>query len=410
MPVASHAPVTPRWQTGAIAAVGGSVSVVAVAESRLVAFAAAILITFGVIALWSRGKKSGGWAVLGLATLGLTVGIGIGLRRLTVGAVDLSSVVATLALGSSLIAVGFGISRITSGLRLAGRIVVDSSLVVLVAVTVWTITPALIATQVPPISPGEATPADFGFEAIEVQYDSEDGVRLSGWYAAPTAGRVAIVRHGAGSTASDALPQAEVLVSNGFGVLITDARGHGKSGGEAMDFGWFGDRDVEAAVDFLMTRPEVDPEGIVLVGLSMGGEEAIGAAGSDTRISAVVTEGATARTEADKAWLIAEYGWRGWVQTRLEWVQYTVTDLLTPASKPPSLASAAAEMAPRELLLITGAEAPDEGNAARHIERSGEGNVRVWTVPGAGHIQGLKVAPKDWERRVIEFLNDALSD
>lgn len=46
-----------------------------------------------------------------------------------------------------------------------------------------------------------------------------------------------------------------------------------------MDFGWYGERDAGAAVDFLTDAPGVAPHGVGLVGMSMGGEEAIGAAG-----------------------------------------------------------------------------------------------------------------------------------
>jgi pimeloyl-ACP methyl ester carboxylesterase len=219
---------------------------------------------------------------------------------------------------------------------------------------------------------------------------------------------MAVLRHGAGSTASAVLPQARVLVDNGYGVLLTDARGHGSSSGTGMDFGWHGDADIAAALDFLTTQPEVDPDRIVVVGLSMGGEEAIGAAAADGRIAAVVAEGASARTEADKAWLADVYGGRGWVQVRLEWVQYTLTDLLTAASKPVSLADAAAVASPKPILMITAGNVSDEAFAARHVQAAAGGNVSVWAVPGADHIGGLGVAPEEWEETVITFLDSAI--
>ena len=50
----------------------------------------------------------------------------------------------------------------------------------------------------------------------------------------------------------------------------------------------------------------------------MGGEEAIGASASNDLIRAVVAEGATARTAADKGWLSDEYGLRGVLQEQIE--------------------------------------------------------------------------------------------
>jgi fermentation-respiration switch protein FrsA (DUF1100 family) len=204
------------------------------------------------------------------------------------------------------------------------------------------------------------------------------------------------------------LAQAQVLARHGYGVLVTDARGHGRSGGRAMDFGWYGNSDIGAAVSFLAAQPDVDASKIAVVGLSMGGEEAIGAAADDRRIAAVVAEGAMNRTDADKAWLAEMYGIRGRIQIGLEWVQYSLTDLLTDASKPIDLADAARAAAPRPVLLITAGQVTDEGHAAAYIQQHAPASVTVWIVPGAGHTGGLSVAPAEWERTVIGFLDAAL--
>jgi pimeloyl-ACP methyl ester carboxylesterase len=282
-------------------------------------------------------------------------------------------------------------------------------IVLLVAIVTWTLTPAVLATRAPSVPLGSAIPSDFGLEAVDVRFVTADGVELFAWYVPPPDGKVVILRHGAGSTAASVLAHARVLAANHYGVLITDARGHGRSAGDPMEFGWFGDLDIAAAVDFLERQPEVDMERIAVVGLSMGGEESIGAGAEDDRIAAVVAEGATARTDADKAWLIDEYGWRGWLQTKLEWVQYSVTDILTDADRPTSLASAARGMSPRPILLIVGEATIDESNAALHIKAGSNGNVTIWTVPNAGHIGGLGAQPAQWEQVVVRFLDGALS-
>jgi pimeloyl-ACP methyl ester carboxylesterase len=222
-------------------------------------------------------------------------------------------------------------------------------------------------------------------------------------------GAAVVLRHGSSSTANDTLGHAAVLARHGYGVLVTDARGHARSGGRAMDFGWYGDRDIAAAVSFLATLPEVDAGRIAVVGLSMGGEEALGSAAAEPRIAAVVAEGATGRTDADKAWFADLYGFRGQIQLGLEWLGYTLTDLLTDASKPIPLGDAVRAAAPRPVLLIAGGRVPDEGHAAAYIQQHAPASVTVWVVPGAGHIQGLSVAPDEWERTVIGFLDAALA-
>ena len=196
-----------------------------------------------------------------------------------------------------------------------------------------------------------------------------------------------------------------MLAGHGYGVLLPDARGHGRSGGRAMDFGWYGDRDVEAAVTYLSGMHGVDPGRIGVVGLSMGGEEAIGAAAADPRIRAVVAEGATNRTFADKGWLIDRYGLRGWLQRGVDWVLYTATDLLTAADPPMTLRDAVAATAPRPVLLIAAGDVADEPVAGRWMRAASPETVELWVVPGSGHTAGLATDRGQWEARVTSFLD-----
>jgi dienelactone hydrolase len=264
------------------------------------------------------------------------------------------------------------------------------------------------ATNVPRQDLGDRTPADVGLVAEDVTFPTVDNVLLSGWYVPSRHGGAVVLLHGAGSTRTDVLDQAAVLARHGYGVLLFDARGQGRSGGRAMALGWYGDEDSAAAVSFLAGRSDVDPERIGAVGLSMGGEEAIGAAAADGRIRAVVAEGATNRVAADVAWLSSAFGWRGWVQERVQWITYSVADLLTAADPPTSLRAAVAAAAPRPVLLITASEVDDETRAGRYIQEGAPESVEVWEVPGADHTGGLDARPADWERRVTAFLDAAL--
>jgi hypothetical protein len=152
----------------------------------------------------------------------------------------------------------------------------------------------------------------------------------------------------------------------------------------------------------------VSPGRIALFGLSMGGEESVGAIGSDPRVAAVVAEGVTGRTAEDRAWLTEVYGWRGQVQSWLDRAQDAVTAVLTPASKPASLANSASAASPRPILLVTGGEVPDERRAAEFIAE-GSRNVTIETIPGAGHIGGLATDQDLYEQIVIDFLGRALA-
>ena len=238
---------------------------------------------------------------------------------------------------------------------------------------------------------------------------SADGERLAGWYLPSRNGAAVVLRHGAGSTTADVMQHARVLNDAGYGVLATDARGHGESGGLGMDLGWYGELDIQAAVDALAGRGDVDPGRIGVVGLSMGGEEAIGAAGVDRRIRAVVAEGATGRTAADKAWLADEYGVLGLVQGVLDAGTYGLVDLLTPAAPPPTLEESVHDSSPTAMLLVAAGDRPDEESVAVRLASLDPARVQVWVVSGAGHVAALRTDPAGWREHVIGFLDAALA-
>ena len=123
---------------------------------------------------------------------------------------------------------------------------------------------------------------------------------------------------------------------------------------------------------YLANRPDVDPDRIGVVGMSMGGEEALGATATNHLLRAVVAEGATARSAADKAWLSDQFGVRGVVQEQLERVQDWATDALTSASVPAS-SRAAVEASDARYLLITAGDIVDKRLRRRIPRRRGTG-------------------------------------
>jgi fermentation-respiration switch protein FrsA (DUF1100 family) len=381
---------SPVWQ---VARLLGVATVAAVAVRRL-----------------STGRQVvRGVVLFATGLLSTAVGVGIGLPHLAKAGTHPLTITGLL----SLVAGGFlllaGAGTLVRRARPWMRAALIPGLLIVFAAAIFSLGQAVAATNVPRTAVGSATPADHGLPYQNVKLSTTDGVTLSGWYIASTNGAAVALLHGAGSTRSGVLDHAIVLASHGYGVLLFDVRGHGRSGGRAMDFGWYGDLDVKAAVSFLVEQPEVDEERIAAVGMSMGGEEAIGAGAADPRIAAVVAEGATNRVHDDKAWLSDKFGWRGALQEQLEWLTYTATDLLTAAGPPISLRSAVHAMTPRPLLLIAGGDMPDEGDAGRYIASGAPHSVELWIVPDTGHTAALDTHPDEWESRVTAFLAEALA-
>jgi pimeloyl-ACP methyl ester carboxylesterase len=359
-------------------------------------------------ALFLLVPSTGGRIAAGVLALGATgIGGGIGLPYAAQVGTSVTTLVSccVLAVGVALVvASAVVLARGVDGWARLGVVVavVAVSYVVLSSVGI-----AVAATNVPHVSLGDATPADYGLDYRDVTFPATDGVQLSGWYVPSTNGDAVVLLHGAGSTRSAVLDHAAVLARAGYGVLLFDARGHGESEGRAMDFGWYGDRDVNGAVGFLAGRPDVGDGRILAVGLSMGGEEAIGAAATNPRICGVVAEGVTGRTSADRSWLSGAYGIRGFAQEGLDRLTYGFVDLLTPAAPPQSLRNAVEQMAPRRVLLIAALRVKGERRAADHIDGGSPRTVDVWVAPGAGHTNALEARQSEWIDRVTTFLASA---
>ena len=81
--------------------------------------------------------------------------------------------------------------------------------------------------------------------------------------------------HGRGSYKNHFLPHAAYLHRAGFSVLLFDFRYRCDSEGDAQTLGAKESWDLQSAVYYVMTRPDVDPERIGLQGGSMGAASGI---------------------------------------------------------------------------------------------------------------------------------------
>ncbi len=363
-------------------------------------------LVFVIIDRGTRRERAG--VAFATGCISVAVGVGIGVPYLVKTGVTPTTIAGLAVVAGGVVLLGFGAAELMRATQRWWRPLVVPALVVAIVVALWTLGQAVAATNVPRTSVGSVTPADHGLSYRDVEFLTADGFQLSGWYVPSTNGSALVLMHGAGSTRSGVLHQADILAAHGFGVLLFDARGHGRSGGRAMDFGWYGDEDTSAAVSFLATQPDVDDKRIGAVGMSMGAEQAIGAAAADPRIRAVVAEGATNRVAGDKAWQSEAFGWRGAVQERMDWLTYGIADVLTAADPPMTLRNAVATAAPRPVLLIAGGAVENEPLAARYIQSGSPQTVELWVAPDTAHTAALATHPAEWEQRVTTFLTATL--
>ncbi len=247
-------------------------------------------------------------------------------------------------------------------------------------------------------------PPRLGVPHENVTLTTADGLRLEGWYVPSRNGAAVIAFAGRSG------PQrpARMLVRHGYGVLLFDRRGEGESDGDPNALGWAGDRDLDAAIAFLQDRADVDPGRIGGIGLSVGGEMLLDRAADATALRAVVSDGAGIRSvrEAALASSVGErlFGAPFWAVTTAG-VALFANDL-----PPPSLKDLVARIAPRAVLLIhAGHGQGGENLNPSYFEAAGEPKS-LWTIPEAGHTGGIEARPAEYERRMIAFFDQTLTD
>ena len=381
------------------------------AQWRIVRAIAVVATTALVVGLQRLGSsRLASFSAWAWGATGVAVGIGIGAAHIVKAGPSIYSALALIALVTGLIASArtlLGLAHDRPGWR---RLLLAPAGLTALILLYYPATAALIATNTPRVDIGIGRPSDLGLAYEEVEFSAPDGVLLSGWFMPGAIGSAVVLLHGGGASSNRTavLAHARVLVENGYNVLAFDARGHGRSDGDGMEWGWYGDLDVAGALDFLESRREVDPSRIAAVGLSMGGEQAITAAASDSRVKAVVAEGATNRVLGDDDAFLPNHPGR-WVNIVADWIKYGIADWISGAEPPMPLTSAVVAVSPRPILLITAGTVDDERRAAYNFRAASPSSVRVWNVVKATHTSGLATAPTEWETLVIGFLGEALA-
>jgi uncharacterized protein len=113
------------------------------------------------------------------------------------------------------------------------------------------------------------------FEALRLH--TSDAHELGAWFTSGRPGRpVVILLHGNGESRTACLPQAELLVTAGYGILAVTLRAHGDSTGDRNDFGLSARHDAVAAIEWLNAHYPGRP--VVVWGRSLGSAAALFAA------------------------------------------------------------------------------------------------------------------------------------
>jgi uncharacterized protein len=248
--------------------------------------------------------------------------------------------------------------------------------------------------------------ARLGAPHENVSFTTSDGLKLKGWYVPSRNGAAVIAFPGRKGPQK----QARMLVRHGYGVLLFDRRGEGESEGDPNAFGWKMDRDLRAAAAFLQRRPDVEPDRIGGIGLSVGGEMLLQTAAESEAFKAVVSEGAGARSVREELEKPRSPGL--WLGVPTQTVLTTGVALFSNHLPPPSLTDLTGRIAPRPVFLIyalhgTGGE--EKQLNPKYYAAAGAPK-QIWEIPEASHTGGIDARPREYERRVIGFFDRALLD
>ena len=251
--------------------------------------------------------------------------------------------------------------------------------------------------------------------SVERVLFSSDGLELVGWFVAATEGDGAtiVISHGSGATGPSAYPRAAFLSRAGYHVFVFDHRAHGQSAGSFTTLGPLEVRDMLGAVDYVRTRPDVNPDRVAVMGCSMGSAVSLGAAAADPAIRGVIAES----VYADLGELWNRFGYVSVRGTRIHWswgpglrlATWLWTGEWVAAFKPVALVG---RIQPRPVLIIHGEHdnaACTVADAHRLYQAAGEPRD-LWIVSGAGHCDAHYYAQQQYEQRVLDFMRVALAE
>ncbi len=274
--------------------------------------------------------------------------------------------------------------------------------------------------EIPMMQPLRA-PAEPG---EEVRFSTGDGRSLAGTYLkAKTPNRVGVVvfcheflsdRHSAGLYAAG-------LREAGFDLFTFDFRNHGDSETEPglKPLQWVSDReliDLRAALAYLQTRPDRDPAGVGLFGVSRGGGAALCVASDEPTVWGVATDGAFPTRGTMTAYILkwAEiyvgsprlwrymprfiFSYVGWAGRR--------SARQNLGRKFPDVETAVARVSPRPWLSIHGARDAYivPGIARELFSRAGDPK-EFWLVADAKHNRCREREPEAYRLKIASFFS-----
>jgi fermentation-respiration switch protein FrsA (DUF1100 family) len=256
----------------------------------------------------------------------------------------------------------------------------------------------------------EETPANYNMPFEDVTVMSADGLKLVGWFVPSQNGAVIILQHGYKSTREELLNEAEMLYRHGYGLLLTTVRAHDYSDGEMITFGMYEEQDMEAWYQYLLTRNEIDPDRIGMLGNSFGGMLVIQYAAQNHNIKAVVADSAFSSlndTVSTSVTYFTDLPAFPFAPLIVYWAEretgFKTEDI--------DATRWIAQISPRPVFLMQGgADVVISANSGQRLYDAAGEPKELWFEPALGHVDFDSDVPEEFEERIVEFFDQYLLD
>jgi alpha-beta hydrolase superfamily lysophospholipase len=243
-----------------------------------------------------------------------------------------------------------------------------------------------------------------GARVSHVSIQAKDGTVLKAWWFVPPqpAGRGIMVCHGVADSAWGGFGFALLFLNHGYSVLVPESRGHGESGG----FATYGVLEAGDAVHWAHWMQENGATSLVGFGESMGGAILLQSLAHGAPFQTIIAECSYASFEqvavervskAVPAPVAAMLVKEGMLYIRMH---YRI-DLAT--ARPDR---AAAQSAIPILLIHGAADNETSPQQSEQIARANPSTIKLWIVPNARHVGAYATAPREFEKRVLEWASN----
>lgn len=239
-------------------------------------------------------------------------------------------------------------------------------------------------------------------EFREVTFNSRDGLTLFGRFLPSRNSATILLLHGLGGANQDMLIYAEFLAKAGFGIFMIDLRAHGSSDGDTSTYGLHEADDVAGAVDYLLTRIDVNGQRIGALGVSLGAQVALRGALKTEHLHALVLEGLNPS-------ILSDHGGRPqslvrWLNYPASWLYYRMYHFMA-GGKDSGVLDVIGKISPRPVLLIASGEKDIYFN--RLFYQAANDPKEIWELPAGEHGAAILQDSHVYSQRVVEFFKKA---